>query len=313
MKILIAEDDALSRQLLEDFLTEWGYEFVTANDGAEAWKQLQGDAAPRLAILDWMMPEKDGLEICREVRNRSPVPYTYILLVTAKGQREDILEGLEAGADDYVTKPFDPHELRARLRAGSRIIELQQQLLLAQEQLRVEATHDSLTGLWNRGAILEILQREIARSIRQKTPIAAMMADLDLFKTINENYGYLAGDVVLREAARRMLSSVRAYDAIGRYGGDEFLIVTDVRESAAHRQAERLRVCIGTELFDILDTAVSMTSSLGVAVSSEAKSADQLVKAADDALFRAKRAGRNRVELATSAEIAQPKTTKSAP
>ena len=152
MKVLIAEDDSISRRMLEAFLVKWGYEVMVATEGEEAWGILQGNDAPRLAILDWMMPGRDGIDICRSLRQRKGRAYIYIILLTARGQKEDIVEGLEAGADDYVTKPFDPYELRARLRAGRRIVELQEQLLQAREALRDQASRDPLTGSlepWN--------------------------------------------------------------------------------------------------------------------------------------------------------------------
>ncbi len=306
MRILIAEDDPVSRHLLETFLVKWSYQVVVATDGAEAWRILQQEDPPRLAILDWMMPSMDGVQICREVRKRGAEPYFYILLVTAKGQKQDVLEGLEAGADDYLTKPFDPHELRARLRAGRRIIELQEQLIAAREALREEATHDPLTGLWNRAAILEILQRELARAQRAGTAVTVIMADLDHFKHINDTYGHLAGDAVLREVTRRMLSSVRVYDSIGRYGGEEFLIVAPGNDlTGALKHAERVRAGVSRNAVDIFEGAFPLTISLGVAASSDAKEADQLVRAADEALYRAKHAGRNRVEIAKTVEVTQ--------
>lgn len=298
MKILIAEDDPVSRKLLESFVVKWGYEVIVAADGAEAQRELERDDAPRLAVLDWMMPGANGVEICRQVRRRAAEPYTYILLVTAKDQKQSILEGLEAGADDYLTKPFDPYELKARLRAGKRVLELQEQLIAAREQLRMEAAHDCLTGLWNRVAILEILQRELARSRREAAPVAVIMVDLDYFKQINDTHGHLAGDAVLREVSRRMGSSMRPYDAIGRYGGEEFLIVAPGCDAtAAVKLAERFRACISQKPIDIFDGAFPATVSLGVTASSDAKEADDLVRAADEALYRAKNAGRNRVEL----------------
>jgi len=275
MRILIAEDDPVSRHLLETFLSKWGYEVMVSAEGADAWRKLQPDDAPRLAILDWMMPGISGLEVCREVRKGPPEPYIYILLLTAKDRKHDVLEGLEAGADDYLTKPFDPHELRARLRAGRRILELQEQLIQAREQLRTEATHDSLTGVWNRAAILEILHRELARSQRERTPVAAVLADLDHFKKINDTYGHLAGDAVLREVTRRMSATLRPYDALGRYGGEEFLIVAPGCDTPkALKVAERLRDCVSQEPVDIFEGPLSITLSAGAAASCEAKEAE---------------------------------------
>jgi PleD family two-component response regulator len=204
MKVLIAEDDAISRRMLEAFRVKWGYEVVVAKEGEEGWGILQGKDAPRLAILDWMMPGKDGIDICRSLRQRKGRPYTYILLLTARGHKEDIVEGLEAGADDYITKPFDPFELRARLRAGGRILELQEQLFQAREALRNQASRDPLTDLWNHGTILNILRKELTRASRTQSPFAVAMADLDRFKAINDAYGHQAGDAVLRETSRRL-------------------------------------------------------------------------------------------------------------
>ena len=305
MRVLVAEDDTVSRHVLQALLEKWGYEVEVAHDGPAAWQTLQGENAPRLAILDWMMPGLDGVDICAELRKQAREPYTYVLLLTAKGQKQDIVAGLEAGADDYLTKPFDAHELRARLRSGCRIVQLQEQLVQAREALRVEATHDALTGLWNRAAMLETLQRELSRSQRDGAPVAVTMADLDHFKQVNDTYGHLVGDAVLREATRRMRSNSRTYDALGRLGGEEFLIVapeTDV--TGALSQAERLRESVGQEPIDTFEGPVHVTVSLGVAVSGEIREADLLLRAADEALYRAKSAGRNRAELAVNLQAA---------
>lgn len=301
MKILIAEDETVSRRLLQNTLVKWGYEVVVCRDGQEAWEGLQTQDAPQLAILDWMMPKMDGLLVCKEIRKQSAEPYVYILLLTSKSQKEDLITGLEAGADDYLTKPFDAQELKAKLRAGKRILDLQTELINAREALRVQATQDPLTGLWNRGAIFETLRREIARAKRERNSVAVVMADLDHFKRINDSYGHLAGDAALRQVADRMRSSIRPYDAIGRYGGEEFLILLPgCNIPGAATVAERLMTSIAGEPVDLAGEKLLITCSLGVASNSEAPEADAdwLIRAADAALYQAKSAGRDRVEFA---------------
>ncbi|HMD83227.1 MAG TPA: diguanylate cyclase [Terriglobia bacterium] len=306
MKVLIAEDDSISRRMLEAFLVKWGYEVLVATEGEEAWGILQANDAPRLAVLDWMMPGRDGIDICRSVRQRKGRPYVYILLLTARGQKQDIVEGLEAGADDYVTKPFDPYELRARLRAGRRIVELQEQLLQAREALRDQASRDPLTDLWNHGTILAILRKEIARASRTHTPFAIAMADVDRFKAINDTYGHPAGDAVLREAARRLRGAMRTYDSLGRYGGDEFLaVVPGCDPAAAARFAESFRARIDRKAIETPEGLITVTLSLGVVALEDLREvkSETLIRVADAALYRAKIAGRNRVALATHQDI----------
>ncbi|MGH9404191.1 MAG: GGDEF domain-containing protein [Terriglobia bacterium] len=296
MRVLIAEDDPVSRRVLQAHLVKWGYDVRVTRDGQEAWDALQTDDCPNLAIFDWMMPSMDGVEVVRRLRARASSTYVYVLLLTAKGQKEDIIAGLEAGADDYLTKPFDAQELQARLRTGSRILDLQSELIAAHEALRKEATHDYLTGVWNRAGILDILQRECARMVRTKGKIAVIMADIDHFKAVNDTYGHLAGDDVLREVSRRMQSSVRSYDSIGRYGGEEFVIVLpDSEAMSGTQQAERLRNSVGEQPVETAGLMISVTLSLGVAVMSQSHSDDYqaLLRVADAALYRAKESGRN--------------------
>ena len=306
MRVLLAEDDSISRRMLVAFLVKWGYEVLVATEGQEAWGILQGNDPPRLAVLDWMMPGRDGIDICRSIRQRKGWGYIYILLLTARGQKEDIVEGLEAGADDYITKPFDPYELRARLQAGRRIVEHQEQLLQAREALRDQASHDALTGLWNHGTILAILRKEVARAARTQSPFAVAMIDVDRFKSINDTYGHPAGDAILREAARRLRAAMRTYDSLGRYGGDEFLVVVpgcDPEGSA--RFAESFRARIDRKSVETPEGMIPVTLSLGLVALDNLRDvkADALVRIADAALYRAKIAGRNRVALATTQDV----------
>src|SRR5581483_5693906 len=288
-------------------LSEWGYEAVIVEDGGQAAALLQSDQCPRLAVLDWTPCGIDGVELCRQVRASTRSQYIYILLLTARTQSQDIVMGMEAGADDYITKPFNPAELRARLWAGRRILQLQEQLVQAREALREQATRDGLTGLWNRMTILEILDRELSRACRERGSVSVVMADLDYFKQINDMCGHIAGDAVLRQAAQRMHANVRQYDSIGRYGGEEFLIVLpgcDLRGGMA--QAERMRAALAAAEFVLPEGAPSVSCSVGVAAAtnvSGAIDAHRLVREADAALYLAKRNGRNRVEAYSSVPL----------
>lgn len=305
MKILIADDSIVSRHLLEATLRKWGYEVVAACDGTEAVAILEREDAPALAILDWMMPGLTGPEVCRRIRERRSEPYTYTLLLTSKSQKEDLIEGMEAGADDYITKPFDQHELQVRLRAGTRLVDLQAELMAAREALREQATRDALTHLWNRRQILEILDRELARAGRETCPVGVIIVDLDHFKNVNDTHGHLAGDAVLQEAARRMQNGVRQYDSIGRYGGEEFLILLPgCDEANSFTQADRLRRLIAERGMPVQDKSLTLTASFGVtaALPGEAWTAESLIRRADEALYAAKKSGRNRVELLPSSE-----------
>ena len=299
MRVLIADDSLVSRHLLEATLKGWGYDVAVACDGAEAWRILEQEDAPSLAILDWMMPGFTGPEVCRLVRQKSKEPYTYILLLTSKSLKEDVVEGMDSGADDYLTKPFDQHELKVRLRAGTRIVDLQAQLLATREALRQQATHDYLTQLWNRSSVLEILTREMIRASRERTSVGVVLADLDHFKNINDTYGHLAGDVALRESALRMESAVRPYDAIGRYGGEEFLVVLPgCGPVETSHQADRMRVEINRKSLDFGGASISLSASFGcTSFSGDPGSipAERLIAIADSALYRAKREGRDRV------------------
>ena len=305
MRILIADDDATSRLMLETTLRRWGHEVLSCGDGLTAWEILGQEGAPRLAVLDWMMPGMDGLEICRGLRKRRREPYVYVVLLTGKTQGRDLVAGLDAGADDYVTKPFNRQELRVRLRAGQRIVDLQDELIAAREALRHQATHDALTGLLSHAAILEALDHELARAEREHSPFSILMADLDHFKAINDAFGHQAGDAVLREAAGRFAASVRPYDPVGRYGGEEFLCVLPgcgSQEAAA--VAERVRHAVAAEATVHEGETVHATMSIGVASWREGEPAATLLQAADAALYEAKAAGRDHVVEASATAAA---------
>jgi diguanylate cyclase (GGDEF)-like protein len=302
MKVLVAEDEIISRTVIEAILTESGYEVVLASNGKEAWDVLQSHDAPKLAILDWMMPEMDGIEICRAVRQKNIEPYVYIILLTAKNNIADIVKGLESGADDYILKPFNADELKVRLRAGQRIVNLQAELIAAREKLRELAVRDILTGAWNRYAIWEMLKLEIYKSWRTGDALSILMCDIDHFKLINDRYGHLIGDIVLKEVVKRLKGCLRTYSGVGRYGGEEFLVILQGCEmSVAMQIAERARLAINSLVVDTPKGRVSVTMSFGVAsiVHGDETSANSLVNAADEALYRAKQMGRNRVEGAT--------------
>jgi diguanylate cyclase (GGDEF)-like protein len=299
MRILVADDSPLFRDMLEKMLVEWGYEVTLAKNGQEAWKHLQRPSGPRLALLDWMMPGLEGAEVCRRVRASVRDRYLYIVLLSVRDDMEAIVEGMNSGADDYIIKPFQTEELRARLRAGRRVLALQEELVAAREALREQATRDGLTGVWNRTAIFDILQNELARSRRSGQPLIVLMADLDGFKQVNDQFGHIAGDSVLRQAAELMRNALRRYDAVGRYGGEEFLIVLPGCElPGGLAQAERIRLAIAEETFRAANAEIKLTCSLGAACAlpQTPTATDTLVREADAALYRAKRRGRNRVE-----------------
>jgi two-component system cell cycle response regulator len=306
MKILLADDEPIARTMLEHWLAGWGYEVTLARDGESALQALKDDPELRLLVVDWVMPKKDGIEVCKAIRGGPQEPYVYIVLLTAKDDKSDIIAGLDAGADDYLVKPCNPLELKVRLRAGRRVIELQEQLVKARESLRFEAMHDSLTGLLNRGAVLEQLTKELVRASRRGAPVSVLMGDLDHFKTINDTHGHAAGDAVLRETARRFKAGVRAYDSVGRLGGEEFIcVLPECDAKTGLSVATRLCRSMSDAPTQYGGNAIAHSISIGIAATDQFGSAraDELIRAADAALYRAKHAGRSRALLAIEKEF----------
>lgn len=302
MKILVADDDIVSRRLVEKTLQKAGYQVISVVGGKQAIEILCDPEGPRLALLDWMMPEVSGLTVCSEVRKRRGQSHVHMVLLTSRSSIDDIVKGLESGADDYLVKPFHPQELLARLRAGVRILELEDKLLQAREELRFKATHDSLTSLINRGLVLEMLPQELNRMRQEKNGIALLICDLDHFKSVNDTYGHLVGDEVLCEVGRRMVKSVRPSDIVGRYGGEEFLIViTHCDKEAAFSRAEEIRLAVCSFPFSTTAGALPVTISIGVYAGDydQTVKVEDMLRQADEALYAAKTAGRNRVSIAT--------------
>ncbi len=297
MKILIVEDEPVSRRLLEATLLRWNYDVVTTTDGTEAWEVLQKPEAPSLVISDWMMPDMDGLELCHRIRESEKLGYTYLVMLTTKGRKEDVIKGLEAGADDYLTKPFDHEELRCRVKIGERIINLERKIL----QL---ANTDSLTGSLTRRAFMEKIEIEVERAIREDRPLSLVITDLDHFKNVNDRYGHQTGDLVLQKFAEQLCTLSRQYDFVGRYGGEEFAICfPGVDDPSVISIAERMRKQVADLRVVIMadsSCSIQITASFGAAtLQREGKETlTSLIARADDALYKAKRKGRNRVCLA---------------
>lgn len=293
MNVLIADDEPVNRRLLEILLNKWGYSVTVAVDGEEAWHILQTSERPSMAIIDWMMPGIDGVQLCRMVRQSETRPPMYILLLTAKQATEDASGRYESVADDYLAKPYAAQELKARLRAARRIIELENQLEATRESIQVATTHDPLTGLWNRSAILEILHREIHRARRYNSPLAVVMIDIEHLKEINHQYGHLAGDSALREAARRIRSSIRQYDSLGRSDGGQFVIISPCCDRAgALSQGSRLHSTICQPSIETYAGTFSLSARLGIAVGCNNHQAHDFISAADSALAEARKTGK---------------------
>jgi two-component system, cell cycle response regulator len=298
--ILIAEDDLTSRTMLAAVLRKWGYAVVETVNGAEAWAALQEPGAPGLVILDWMMPVMDGLAVVQRVRAMpADHPTPYIIMLTTRGEKVDIIAGLDAGANDYLAKPFDVGELRARVEVGRRMVEMRQALIENREALAFQATHDALTGLLNRRAILDQLHKELERAGRHGDGLVVGAIDIDHFKKINDTYGHQTGDDVLCGFARVLSDQLREYDTAGRIGGEEFLVIAPIK--AGRRPVsvfDRLCGKIAASRIPTRAGALQLTVSIGVTVASAGSAVDDILGKADAALYEAKAQGRNRAVYA---------------
>ncbi len=301
MRILIAEDDFTSRSILVAILKKWSYELLVTKDGLAAWEALSSPDAPRLALLDWDMPGLNGLEVCRRIREKETPNPPYIILLTGRGEKGDIVRGLETGANDYVAKPYDSAELQARIRVGERMLEMQDKLLEARDAMERLAMHDPLTGVFNRRAILDRLAQEISRAKRDGAALSIGMFDLDHFKKINDAFGHQAGDDVLVAFVERVQAGLRGHDCVGRYGGEEFLVIAPGSEGRTDEGLyERLGAAVAGAPIPTKEGEVSLTVSIGVASGKGCGTVDELLAAADAALYEAKASGRNRVAFAVS-------------
>ncbi len=296
MKILLAEDDVTSRLMLDGILKKWGFTVILATDGKQAWDVMRSSDAPPIAILDWQMPKMSGLQVCRQLNQIDRPAPPYLIILTARGEKEDIVTGLEAGASDYISKPYDNEELLARIRVGQRMVKLQMELVALNKALLHESSHDPLTGILNRRAIIRTLEKEISRAKRKEKLLSIGLCDIDLFKRINDAHGHHTGDEVLCGFTELVQEELREYDHLGRYGGEEFLIVLPGSEGS---QAEGLyeRVCrhISNHEIDTSKGGIAITISIGVATYTGSESLQQLLSTADTRLYRAKAMGRNRV------------------
>ncbi len=302
MRILIAEDDPISRRLLEATLHKGDFEIDMYSDGEAAWQALQKEDAPSLIILDWMMPGMDGIDICRQLRANKAC--CYLILLSSKEQQRDVIAGLEAGADDYVTKPFSPLELKARLATGVRTLRLQQELIEARDAMQDMLKHDVLTGLWNHSTIVEMLEAEVLRAEQCcRESVGIVLADIDRIHHINDTYGHRQGDHVLCEAARCIRDENRRYDTAGRYSGDSFIIILPCFDAQqAQGFAERLQTCFAAQVLEAGDERIKVSLSVGVTVFNPGDPVDVnvLIHQADQALSRAKTQGSGRIACASS-------------
>jgi two-component system, cell cycle response regulator len=306
-KVLIAEDERTSRILLKKQLEKAGYEVVAAESGEDACDILLNDPDIAMLITDWIMPGMDGLELCRHARAMRRERFLPIMMLTARNERSDSVEALNAGADAFISKPVEAAELTAQLRVMERVLDLENRLAAqigkleaANETIRRMAETDELTGIPNRRSVLDHLDREIRRAVRYGAPVSIVLLDLDHFKLVNDTHGHQVGDAVLVRTARVLSRNSRDTDFFGRHGGEEFLgVLSQTPIEGARLTAERIRHALQVETVPVVGGGpLRITASLGVSAwKGEGDSERELIARADEALYRAKAGGRNRVAL----------------
>jgi two-component system chemotaxis response regulator CheY len=303
--VLVVDDSPVYRKLVEDVLTSDDFSVVFACDGAEAIK-LYEDFCPNIVITDWVLPDFSGLELCQRIRTDETRPYTYIIMMTTNGDKGSVVKGLQAGADDYLTKPFDPAEMLARIGVGRRIIDLNRELAAKSLKLEQAARTDPLTGLPNRRAIEEWAEKQVRGAVRHGFPLWVALGDIDNFKAINDTFGHDAGDIVLKTFADMLRKNTRASDICGRLGGDEFLLViTHVEKAHVEATINRFREQFAALSFPLQGQSVRVSASFGVSgvLTRQSQEFDVLVRQADEMLYEAKRAGRNVVRVSYPAIV----------
>jgi two-component system, cell cycle response regulator len=297
--LLVVDDSPVYRKLVEQILGSEPLTLLFAVNGSEAMKLVE-QHSPDIVLTDWMMPDFSGPELCQRIRARGG-NYTYLILMTSDTRNTNVVEGLAAGADDYIAKPCVPAEMLARIGVGRRIVDLNRELCEKNKKLEEAARTDSLTNLPNRRAIEEWAVKQLRGSARHGFPLWLVLGDIDNFKSINDTYGHEAGDVVLKACADVLRKSTRSSDLCGRFGGDEFLmVITHVDTAAVEFTVNRFRERLDAQRFSFLGQTVATTASFGIAgtLSKDVQEFGAILRAADEMLYEAKRAGRNRVRMA---------------
>ena len=307
MRTLIADDDRIITAILSTTLSRMGMDVTVAHDGDVAWQTLNSLQPPALAILDWMMPNLDGLELCRRIRSTPRLAGTYVIIVTGRDSREDLVAGLQAGANDYMVKPLNIAELQARVGVGMRVASLQTNLAQTVKELRSTRDHlaklvstDVLTGVYSRRWWFDVAAKEFSRARRYNRMFSLLMADLDFFKQINDTYGHEAGDRVLKQFGGLLRKTCRQSDVIGRLGGEEFaLLLPETSSQDAQRMATRITEACHALLLDSAGGETHVSCSIGITeLRPDDERLDSVLTRADQALYGAKRAGRNRWQFA---------------